>query len=110
MLRGRGVSMRGMFDPNKVQKWARVKCDRNTRILSRVDSAGVLSAYPSGFGACQLLLAKPGCPRRAAGLPCWALREHPILSRVLMGRSEPKEKAHAYPFLQRRGGDDTHSC
>ena len=20
---------------------------------------------------------KPGCPRRAAGLPCWALREHP---------------------------------
>jgi hypothetical protein len=31
----------GMFDPNKVQKWARVKCDRNARILSRVDSANI---------------------------------------------------------------------
>ena len=25
-------------------------------------------------------------------------------------RSQPKEKPHAYPFLQHGGGDDTSSC
>ena len=44
-----------------------------------------------GFGACQLLLAKPGCPRRAAGLPCGRCRGRPVLLAGFNGKEQTRE-------------------